>query len=509
MSSRANKAAKGAGVGFLQCGLQIILQALLAPLILKISGRETLGAYAILMQAIGYGILLDLGFGTALSRYLAQAFGIDDKGYRFVETFNIGRRFYLFTNFIFGCLIFVFSHRVNKILLVNEIILSQARLSLYLFGLWVIIRTPLTMYNNTLTATQNLAASNFIAIVGNANRLIFSLVLVFMKTGLVGLMLANILAEILIAYLHLRRFKKLFPDYKFGWGIRDWVLFKDMCSFGLRYWGVNAAVLFFYGTDNIVIGYLYGAALASIYYTTKIPISLTAHLIFKLPENAAPAANELFARKEYIALQNAYLRLLRCSMLLVVPIALAAISLNRLLVSLWVGSRQYGGDLMTVAFAVYAILSAINHVNGHMVVVCGNIRHWSTLSIILGIANLLLSLFLGRVLGIPGVAVALVLTCLPGLVFLWYRSMQSLKIKFAQLWNEVYKPTLISNIPVGILTIIIIMKLSSLTFSWVTLFILIGLYALFWGVGIYKFGINDKERNTIISFVKLRFASSF
>ena len=139
---RTNKAIKGTMMSFLQYGLQIILQALMAPLILKIAGRETLGAYAILMQVIGYGILLDLGFGVALGRYLAQAFGLDGNGGRFIETFNIGRTFYLFTNLIFGLLIIIFSFFVNKFLLVNDIILAQARLSCCLYGLWIIIRTP-------------------------------------------------------------------------------------------------------------------------------------------------------------------------------------------------------------------------------------------------------------------------------------------------------------------------------------------------------------------------------
>ncbi|MFH1062512.1 MAG: oligosaccharide flippase family protein [Candidatus Omnitrophota bacterium] len=506
MVTRTNKAIKGTSVSFLQYGLQIVLQAILMPLILKIAGRETLGAYAILMQVIGYGILLDLGFGAALGRYLAQAFGFDDNGVRFVQTFNIGRTFYLFTNLIFGLLVIIFSFYVNKFLLVDERILAQARLSLYLYGLWIIIRTPLVIYNYNLNATQNMSASNLIAILGNASRLIFSLILVFMKAGLVGLISANIIAEIVISGCSFMYFKKIFPIYKFGWGIRDWTLFKDMFVFGRRYWGVNVAGLLMFGTDNMIVGYLYGAAIASVYYTTKIPVFLLFQAIFKLSENASPAANELFARKNFTALHNAYFRLMRYSMLLVVPLALGIISMNRLLVSVWVSPQQYAGDLMTISCAIFAIAAVFNNVNATIVVVFNNIRDWSTVSIVSGIAGLLLALLLGKSLGFQGVAVSIVLTCLPSLIFLLRRSMQSLRINFAQLWKEVYKPTIISSIPIAILTIII--KYYQVTPSVRALFMLTGLYVIFWIIGVYSFGINDKERNTINHYLQLKFAGN-
>ena len=81
--SRTSRALKGTLTSFLQYGLQIVLQAALVPLVLHIAGRETLGAYAILMQAIGYLALADLGFSVATNRFLAQAYGHDDGGLRF------------------------------------------------------------------------------------------------------------------------------------------------------------------------------------------------------------------------------------------------------------------------------------------------------------------------------------------------------------------------------------------------------------------------------------------
>jgi O-antigen/teichoic acid export membrane protein len=98
--SRTSRALKGTLTNFLQYGLQIILQAALVPLVLHIAGKEMLGAYAILMQAISYLALADLGFSVAANRFLAQAHGLDDGGLRFRQVMGTARTFAFFSNIL-------------------------------------------------------------------------------------------------------------------------------------------------------------------------------------------------------------------------------------------------------------------------------------------------------------------------------------------------------------------------------------------------------------------------
>src|SRR5258708_6133519 len=70
---RNRRAAKGVITSILEYGLRIGLQALLAPLVLRMSGQEVFGAYAVLMQALGYLALMDLGFSLAFTRFLQNA----------------------------------------------------------------------------------------------------------------------------------------------------------------------------------------------------------------------------------------------------------------------------------------------------------------------------------------------------------------------------------------------------------------------------------------------------
>src|SRR6185312_2209500 len=58
--SRSERAAKGFAAALLQYACQILVQILLAPVVLLMAGRETLGAYAAIMQALGMLALVDI-----------------------------------------------------------------------------------------------------------------------------------------------------------------------------------------------------------------------------------------------------------------------------------------------------------------------------------------------------------------------------------------------------------------------------------------------------------------
>lgn len=77
--------------GLLQNVLGMGTQLVLAPVILVKAGQEVMGAYAILMQVVGYSLLLDFGVSVALTRFLATAGHLETGGGRFAALFLTGR----------------------------------------------------------------------------------------------------------------------------------------------------------------------------------------------------------------------------------------------------------------------------------------------------------------------------------------------------------------------------------------------------------------------------------
>jgi len=425
---RTERAVKGTLTSFLQYGLQMLLQAFLAPLVLKLAGQETLGAYALLMQVVGYLAMLDLGFSLTLTRFLANAHGYDDEGVRFRNVMSTARTFLLGSNCLNALLTLVVGWKIESLFAMTHGNAEQARFGLCLLAAWVVARTPWTVYGIGLNATQDMAAYNFIGIIGNAFRLVLSLALVFSGAGLVGLMAANVLAEMLSTLLSALRFRRLHPHLRPVWGVPDRALFREMLGFSVQAFLMHITWRLVYYTDNIVIGWLFGAAAVSIYYTTQMPATLCFNMANRISDSASPAINELSALQEKGRLAEIFLRLHRFTFLMVLPLAGGIMLLNGRLIALWVGRAQYAGELMTAALAAFTILISVSHVSLIFAYASGEIRALSVISLCEGIANLCLSLWLGRKIGLAGVMIATVIANIPTTLYLVAATMRSLKI---------------------------------------------------------------------------------
>lgn len=495
MSGRTSKAVKGLSTSLLQYGVLVILQILLAPMVLKIAGQEVLGAYSIVMQIIGYGLLLDLGLSVAVGRYLAQTFSTNDKGEAFAKVFNIGRYFILATNLLSALFIFTIAQYIGSLVTASDAVLDDARTSLFALALWTLLRTPLQLYSHGLMASQNMAAVNIVGIVSSTSRLVMSIILVFAGYGLLGLICAGIASELAGLLLQRVYFNRLYPEINLRWRRPNLLLLREISSFGFKYWGVNLAIVLSVGSDSIVVGHLYGAAAAAIYYTTKIPTFLIIQLIYKISDNAAPASNELIAQGEFGLLKVAYLKILRYSLLIAIPTAIGIIGFNQEVITVWVGYDLYAGHIMSLALAFFVLTQVINHVNAMITLSVGNLRLWTTLAVVTSIGSLSLAYVMGKYFGLQWVMVAIALMDLPGFIFLTRRSLVGLKLSVYSAWKEGVKPALFAAVPlIGLMAII---KYTSASANLMGLIYCILVFGLVWVIGLYTFGITKLEKKSL------------
>ena len=470
----------------------MLIQAFLAPLVLHVAGQETLGVYALLTQAIGYLAMVDLGFSVALNIYLARAKGHEDGDRRSCQVLSTARTFMLGSNTVFAILTLLLSFKVEALFSLTPQVAGQARLCLCLLAVWGVAKTPWALYWIGLNATQDLVAAHSIGTFGSVTRLTVSLVLVYSGMGLVGLMLGSILSEVLQAALSTLRFRRLYPEHRLLWGIPDKALFREMLIFGAQSAIVSIAWRLVYYTDNIVIGYLFGAVAASIYYITQMPATIGFNIVNRLADNASPAVNELYARKEETRLREIFLRLHRYNILLVLPLVAGLLLLNRRLITLWVGPEQYAGDLMTAALAAFSFLITVSHVSGAFMMASGNMRILTRVAILEGIANLGLSLWLGKIIGLPGVMLATVIANLPATSYLLLFMTRNLRIGIPEYLRVCILPSLFP-ITIGCAMALLCGRLIP-DKGWVSFIaqgtILVTVYA---GIA-FKAGLNHSER---------------
>lgn len=435
--SRTDRAAKGFVTGIFQYAAQIAVQILLAPIVLRLAGRETLGAFAAITQVLGFLALVDIAHSWSLERFLGQSMGADDGGARFRHVFTTARTLLLITNVIFAALTVLFSIFVGRLLHLSPQITSEARHALYAIAAWSVIRTPLAAYLNALVATQDMGATNLIGSLINVLRVVASLIGVLAGGGLFGLMVAGILVDGGGSFLFRVRFKKLNPTLMPSWGIPDKPLLREMLGFGGHAMFLNVGNQLIFASGNTLAGMTNGAAMASTFYTSQIPTMTGYNMVLRLSDSATPAINELWGRRQIEALGQALKRLTRLLLILSLPLATGVALFNRDLVVSWVGPQQYAGTLLTVTLALFCIAVAIQRIAIIFSFVLGWMRLLTLTGFLQGIANFGLALYLGKKLGLGGITLSLLVVILPQTCLLWRKVGRFFEINVAAFLGEI------------------------------------------------------------------------
>ncbi|MGD0777629.1 MAG: hypothetical protein ABSC05_32965, partial [Candidatus Solibacter sp.] len=416
----ASRATLGFVTGVIQYGAQIGLQVLLAPLVLRRAGAETLGVYVILMQATAYLSLLDTGVGLALMRFLAQAHGSNGDTGRFRDVISNGRLVLVGTGLLFAAVATVVALFIGRIFPLSSNLIIHAKVCMLILAGWAILRAPWTTYNSALVATQHLAEANLVATLQNAVRLILTLGLVGVGLGIFGLIVGGVLAEALGVLLCVVIFLRHCPNLTPRWTCNPALLI-DLSKFAFQALLMAVATKLIVGSDNIVVGYLLGPQAVAAYYTTVMPGTMGYLLTVRLADSAAPAINELWSRGALPAIRGNILKIHRYTLTMAFGLGGALLLFNHALITLWVGSQRYAGLLATVSLASFAVTVSASHVNLVLTMATGRIRTLSILLLCEGGLNLALSLFFGRHLGPGGVMLGSAVSNLISTTYLQFR----------------------------------------------------------------------------------------
>lgn len=497
MATRVKQAIKGSVTGIIQNILAMLFQLIVAPMILVHTGQEALGGYAIIMQIIGYGMLLDFGFNVAFTRYLCQNFDSKSQTHRFYDIFSVGRTILLIINVMVFLALSIASIYVNLFIKGSEEIYAQSRLALLLMAVWMIAKTPLYIYNSGLTATQDMAIVNVLGIVANLAKLFLGVALTYLGYGIVGLISAAVVGEA-IQYLAQRIvFHKKYTMERLCWFRVDWKLGKEMFLFGCHYWGVNLSVVFLLGSDNLIAGAIFGAAAASMYYSTKMFGSLIIQFLSRIIDNIYPAMNEIVGRGDIDAARSAYLRALRYVLLMLIPSVIGVAVFTGDLVALWIGKKQYAGNIMAAILALYVLIQTLCHLHGISTLAIGKIEHWSMISIICGLSSVTLAYVAGKILGMQWIMAGIVLSMSPILFFLAYRVISFLSIKKADVKKSVF-PVFLANLPA--IPLVVVLLTVPMQQSVISLAVSVVAYASAMMAGIWFFGINSSEKSLMLNY---------
>ena len=241
---------------------EVLSTLLLTPFIIRTLGQAEYGVYKLSASVVAYLLLLDLGVGNAITRYIAKfrASGEKEQSQKFLGVATIYYTVIALVALIAGVvLIAVFPKAFAKGLTASEIKLGQELLFITMINAAVTLGTA--AYNNVIIAYERFTVSKGVPIIQIIVRMALTVVMLKGGFGSVGIVMVNLLMTVVcrgffIIYVLFRlklrpKFKRI--DISF---VKEIILYSSMILIQMIATQLNATV------DQILIGSLVAASSA-------------------------------------------------------------------------------------------------------------------------------------------------------------------------------------------------------------------------------------------------------
>ena len=189
---------KGVILSYVMMVFEVLSTLLITPFVIRTLGQTEYGVYKLSASVTAYLLLLDLGVGNAIVRYIAKYRANGDRGSE-RKFFGVSSIFYLsialITLIVGSVLIYLFPTIFDTGLNVDEILLGQKLLSVTVINAAVTMGTA--VYANIIIAYERFAVSKGLPIVQIILRMLLTVIALKVGVGSFGIVCINLLMTVL------------------------------------------------------------------------------------------------------------------------------------------------------------------------------------------------------------------------------------------------------------------------------------------------------------------------
>jgi O-antigen/teichoic acid export membrane protein len=364
-------------------------------------------AYGLWMLTAGITIhfsILDLGYGGAMVKFVAQY-----RASRDARALNeiASTIFILFTTLGLLAYLIVIGLAFNLEHLFN-ITAAQAEIGkwiLLIVGLNVTFNFAFAVYGGVCSGFQRYDINNVVAVatsllIGGVN-----IAMLLLGYGLVALVAATTAVRLGAYFIYRRNAYKVFPPLHVRPSLFRRSRLREVTAFSIYASVIDWANKLNYELDEIVIGVFLGAAPVAVWAVAHRVIAATQRLTNQGNAVLFPVVVDSDTRNNEGRLQTVLLEGTRLSLATVAPIAVVLIVLAEPLVTGWVGPAMLGAAPVIQILAFAVALRVANATGTTILKGSGQVRYLAMVNIGTGLANLALSAALVKRFGLVGVAV--------------------------------------------------------------------------------------------------------
>lgn len=430
--------------------LAMVVMFFLTPFIVHRLGNTNYGIWTLIVSLTGYFGMLDLGIRSTVGRYVARYVGLDDP-------VNVNRT--VSSAFVIlgsSGLLALVGVLVTSLLLGKFHVDSQlqpiARTALLLAGINICVGLPLGVFSALLTALERFDIVNSVAVAGWLIRAALILVCLRLGYGLIALALITLGVGMLEYVAIICIAKRLYRPLRLNWRSVDRHMCRELATFGaFRFIWIIANQLIFY-TDDLVIGVFLNAGAITYFTIGGSLINYGRNIVCRVTDTLGPSAAGMDARRDIAGLQKLLIVGTQITLVIALPLCLGFVFLGKQFIALWMG-KGYGASVtVLLVLTIPQICSMPQYVSSMILTSMAKHRVLAYVSLANGLANLALSIFLVRKIGLIGVAWGTVVPELisAGLIIPIYM-LRMVNLNAGEFLRRAYLRPLLSAIPIAAL----------------------------------------------------------
>lgn len=385
---------------FLYRALATGFSLLLVPLMIDYLGVESYGIWVTLLSVMAWISVFNTGLGSGLRNKIAESLAVD----------NIEQaRVYLSTGLAVLCfvslLIFLILVAVAPFLDLTKIFNTDSLTNgellriVLIVGFFFVLNNVLILNQYVHLAYQKAALATLILLFTNFFAVVFIFFLIRFAPGSLlyaGICygLSMVLANVALISYSLKKHNEILPSLKFF--RLDKI--REITHLGGKFFLINIASIIMFTTDSIIITQVLGPAEVTPY---NVVYKLFSVLIIAQGVIVNPlwsAYTDAFIKGDYKWIKDV-LKKLNLLMAPMIAVVVLLIVFARDIINIWVGENIVYPNMLVVLMGLYTVILYWNNVYAYFVSGAGKVELQMYSSIIAGLINIPLSIYLAKNMG--------------------------------------------------------------------------------------------------------------
>jgi O-antigen/teichoic acid export membrane protein len=385
----------------------------LAPFIVRDLGNLAYGVWILVVSLTAYMNLLDLGLRGAVTRFVSKgkAQGNHDEA-RDAVSGALWIRLWISLAIVLASV--GFSLSFSRIFVIPVAMQHAARMAILATALTVAVNLWCGVFAGVLAALHRYDLLSGVSLVQTALRAAGIVWLLRHGHGILSLALWDLATALVANGLYVLLAFRIYPHLRITFRRPERAVLHKLWNYSFYAFIINVAVQVVYYSDNLVVGAFTSAATVTFYAIGGSLIAYARQIVGSVTTTFGPLASTFEAQGSHDDLRRLLIHGTRAALIVSLPIELALFLRGETFIGLWMGWQYAHPSGMVLRILLLSLIACTGSAaSGGIVYGMERHRPVAMWAIYEGVANLGLSIFLVRRIGIAGVALG---TAIPSLI---------------------------------------------------------------------------------------------